>query len=40
MKPSQNTLFKYVHESISNKTPQPPHNPSHQAVPSYQSHDI
>ena len=40
MKPSQNILFKYVHESISNKTPQSPHNPSYQAMPSYQPHDI
>lgn len=40
MKPSQNISFKYVYETNSHKTPQPPHNPSHQAVPSYKSHDI
>ena len=40
MKPSQNISFKYVYETNSHKTPQPPYNPSHQAVPSYKSHDI
>ena len=40
MKPSQNILFKYVHASIYHKTPPPSRNPSHQAIPSYQPHDI
>ena len=40
MKPSQNISFKYVYETNSHKTPQSPHNPSYQAMPSYQPHDL